>query len=377
VEKVREKGATSGAGVLAVYGYDDLGRRTSLTRGNGSTTSYGYDAVSRLSSLSHDFSGTTQDLTLGFSYNPADQIVSATRSNDLYAWDKHGSGTTSSSANGRNQLSSHAGATPTYDARGNLTNDGSVAYTYSSENLLTSTGSSGPLEYDPLMRFYKNYTQYFIHEAGSGQLIGDYYNGNIVGRYVPGAAPDEPVGYIDKFGNRIWHHSDERGSVIAGSNGTGAVDRIVLYDEYGRRGSGGSYRFAYTGEVHLINDVYDYKNRNYYARLGRFGQPDPIGYASGMNLYTYVEADPVNFIDPWGLDGDEGEIVVNGHCNWLCKLRRAINKMLGDDSSSDGGATGSWGGGGFTGGGGGSTGGGGATGTGDWPVHIDRIRATR
>ncbi|HEX8125345.1 MAG TPA: hypothetical protein VF548_07175 [Allosphingosinicella sp.] len=28
VTAIREKGATSGAGVLAVYGYDDLGRRT-------------------------------------------------------------------------------------------------------------------------------------------------------------------------------------------------------------------------------------------------------------------------------------------------------------------------------------------------------------
>jgi RHS repeat-associated protein len=297
VEKVREKGATSGAGVLAIYGYDDLGRRTSITRGNGATTSYGYDSVSRLISLGHDFSGTAQDLTLTFAYNPASQIVSTMRTNDLYAWTGHGNGTTSSTADGRNRLSSHAGATPTYDGNGNLTSDASTSYTYSSENLLVSTGSSGPLEYDPLMRFYKNYTQYFIHDGVTGQLIGDYYNGSIVGRYVPGAAADEPVGFIDKFGNRIWHHTDERGSIIAGSNDAGANARIVLYDEYGKRGSGGSYRFAYTGQAHLINDVYDYKSRNYYARLGRFGQTDRIGYAGGMNLYAYVGADPINFID--------------------------------------------------------------------------------
>ena len=33
--KIRENGATAGVGVLATYGYDDLGRRTALTRGNG------------------------------------------------------------------------------------------------------------------------------------------------------------------------------------------------------------------------------------------------------------------------------------------------------------------------------------------------------
>ena len=219
----------------------------------------------------------------------------------FYAWNGHGSGTTSSSANGKNQLSSHAGATPTYDARGNLTNDGSVAYTYSSENLLTSTGASGPLEYDPLMRFYKNYTQYCIHDGVSDQLIGDYYNGNIVGRYVPGAAMDEPVGFIDKFQARTWYHGDERGSVIASSSGTSANSRIVLYDEYGKSGSGGTWRFAYTGQVILTGDVYDYKSRNYIARLGRFGQPDLIRYDGGMNLYAYVGGEPVNEDDPTGV----------------------------------------------------------------------------
>ena len=80
--------ATSGIGLLATFAYDDLGRRTSLTRGNGTSTTYGFDAVSRLSSLSHDLSGTgtTYDQALGFSHNPAGQITSSTRSNDLYAW---------------------------------------------------------------------------------------------------------------------------------------------------------------------------------------------------------------------------------------------------------------------------------------------------
>jgi len=48
---IRENGATSGAGVLATYAYDNLGRRASLTRGDGSVQSYSYDAVSRVTSL--------------------------------------------------------------------------------------------------------------------------------------------------------------------------------------------------------------------------------------------------------------------------------------------------------------------------------------
>jgi YD repeat-containing protein len=83
---IRENGAASGVGVLATYAYDDLGRRTSITRGDGSTTSYTYDTASRLTQLAEDLSGTSYDQTLGFSYNPAGQITSNTRSNDAFAW---------------------------------------------------------------------------------------------------------------------------------------------------------------------------------------------------------------------------------------------------------------------------------------------------
>jgi len=332
--QVREKGATSGAGVLATFAYDDLGRRASVTRGNGASTSYGWDAVSRLSQLSHDFNGTTHDLTLTYAYNPASQIVSTTRSNDLYSWTGHGSGTTASTADGLNRLASHGSATPAYDTRGNLTWDGTFAYTYSSENLLASTGNSGTLEYDPLMRFYRNYTTYFIHDGS--QLIGEYYNGSIVNRYVPGAADDEPVAVVGKTGTRAGFHADERGSIIAASDDSGGNTYIVRYDENGKRAPG-SYRYAYTGQIHLINDVYDYKSRNYNARLGRFLQTDRIGYGGGMNLYAYVGGDPVNFVDPLGLEWrrhcvDGGDGILKCGYHWVEEGRAAL---LGSGSSRD------------------------------------------
>ncbi|HMG45829.1 MAG TPA: hypothetical protein VK614_00005, partial [Allosphingosinicella sp.] len=141
VSAIRENGATSGIGVLATYGYDDRGRRTSLTRGNGTTTSYGYDNVDRLTRIVHDLSGTSYDLTLGDSYDPAGGIVSHTSSNDAYAWGGHYAVNRSYTANGLNQYTATGAITPTYDSRGNLISAGSTSYAYTSENRLATAGN--------------------------------------------------------------------------------------------------------------------------------------------------------------------------------------------------------------------------------------------
>jgi YD repeat-containing protein len=101
---IRENGATSGAGVLATFAYDDLGRRTGLTRGNGTVTSYTFDAVSRLATLAEDFAGTTDDQSATFAWNPASQIASLSKANDAFAWTGHGSGSTAGVANGLNPI---------------------------------------------------------------------------------------------------------------------------------------------------------------------------------------------------------------------------------------------------------------------------------
>jgi hypothetical protein len=46
---------------------------------------------------------------------------------------------------------------------------------------------------------------------------------------------------------------------------------------------------------------YYYKARFYAPSLGRFLQTDPLGYAASLNLYAYVQGDPINFADPTGL----------------------------------------------------------------------------
>ncbi|HEX6374083.1 MAG TPA: RHS repeat-associated core domain-containing protein, partial [Allosphingosinicella sp.] len=298
----------------------------SLTRGNGVVTGYQYDAVSRLAQLGLDFPGTADDLTLGFAYNPAGQIVSSTRSNDLYAWTGHGSGSTSTTANGLNQIAGWV-STLGHDSKGNIISDGSYTYAYSSENLLTSLANpSGAVQtsstyaYDPLMRLSNIDSSNAGLDAQLGydgqEIVFEGLSDGRTRRYVFGPGTDEPlVAYLTNGSgtSRLWYQADERGSNIRLSGDSGAAGGVGRYDEYGV-GTGVS-RFHYTGQYWLADaNLHYYRARIYDPRLGRFLQPDPIGYGSGMNLYAYVGGDPVNFTDPLGLRwvrvcvGEEGNL---------------------------------------------------------------------
>ncbi len=313
VTVIRENGATSDVGVLATYAYDNLGRRTTLTYGNGTVTTYGADNISRLSSLSHNLDGgtSTNDVTTTFSYTPASQIASQTRTNDLYAWDGHFNVNRGYASNGLNQLTASGGTSLSYDARGNLTGAGGDSYTYSSENLLKSatvSSTNSTYAYDPMLRLYEvaaGSTLRFQYDGVA--LIAEYNTSSVMQkRYVHGPGTDAPLVEYSESGTgsgvRTFLHADERGSIVARSNESGAKTAINAYDEYGIPGGGNVGRFQYTGQTWLSPlGMYYYKARFYSPTLGRFMQTDPIGYGDGMNTHAYVANDPVNSTDFRGL----------------------------------------------------------------------------
>jgi RHS repeat-associated protein len=98
-----------------------------------------------------------------------------------------------------------------------------------------------------------------------------------------------------------YFHADERGSIIVISEANGTASVGFKYSVYGES-IAVPVSFGYTGQKYLPSlNVYYYKARMYSPGTGRFLQPDPIGYAGGMNLHSYVGGDPVNMVDPTGL----------------------------------------------------------------------------
>ncbi len=72
-----------------------------------------------------------------------------------------------------------------------------------------------------------------------------------------------------------------------------------------------SFDFLFTGHLyHAKSGLYFAPFRAYDPTLGRWISRDPIDTDGGINLYAYVEGDPVNAVDPWGL--------------WIIRLRLII-----------------------------------------------------
>ncbi|MGI8690094.1 MAG: colicin E5-related ribonuclease [Thermomicrobiales bacterium] len=103
-------------------------------------------------------------------------------------------------------------------------------------------------------------------------------------------------------GVRYYYLTDGLGSIVALVDVNGNVAARYGYDPYGqtvvKTGSAAeSNPFRYTGAYLDSTGLYKMGARYYDPARGRFTQLDPLG-----NGYVYASDNPVNFVDPTGLD---------------------------------------------------------------------------
>ncbi len=214
--------------------------------------------------------------------------------------------------------------------------------TYNARGQLTSPGHGDELAYDVLGRirsFRHGGTRItydwdpasrLVHIGGSGtgeeHFVYDgaravaWRRGNDTSFFVYGSMGHVPdLMYRDLGSNGSIDETyrlvtDERGSVrlvvrIDGPT-AGIVAQRIDYDAWGFpsfvSGDARMQPFGFAGGLWLSDaGLWRFGARDYDPGIGSWTAGDPIGFAGGENVYRYCGADPINCIDPSGLQGWE------------------------------------------------------------------------
>lgn len=336
----------------AKFIYDEQGNVISVSRSNGTYTSYEYDDANRLKSVknynntgslldsysyTYDANGNRTSVITGsgtilYQYDALDQLTQETLLDGTtisYQYDAVGNrtkktvtqGSTSTTTNYTfdvaNELTAVNGQAYTYDANGNLTSNGSNTYIYDVENHLIqvkkSDGTSlATFTYDQdgkrtSMTTSSGTTNF--HYSGDKVIYETDSNNNIVADYT-WDAQGNPV-TMTKGGITYYYHVNGHGDVTSLTDASGNTVAQYQYDAWGNilsqtgtMASSNPYRYAgyqfdeSTGLYYLTSRYYD-------SNIGRFINGDNSIYEYSkvpltLNLFAYVNNNPVNYTDPNG-----------------------------------------------------------------------------
>jgi RHS repeat-associated protein len=319
---------TTLGGVTDHRTYDSFGQVAAYEAKFGATSLYSVvhtrDSLGRIETKTETIQGTAT--VWGYSYDSAGRLWQVMRDGVLratYLYDANGNRLSKTTPTG-----SEIG---TYDNQDRLLTYGKWAYSYTANGELrtktdTSTGAITTYSYDGAGNLRKvelpdgRVVEYVIDS--SNRRVGKKVNGSIVkrwlyqGRLTPVAELDSNGAMVSRFaGGGVIKGStshrvvaDHLGSPrLVVNTSTGAIIQRLEHDEWGVVTADTAAGFTPFGFAVGISDedtgLVRFGARDYDPEAGRWTAKDPIRFGGGQaNFFTYVMADPVNFVDPLGLD---------------------------------------------------------------------------
>lgn len=227
-----------------------------------------------------------------------------------------------------------------YDSNGNLTNDGVRSMSYDSENQLTNVTLVGIVKkdfiYDGLNRlrikreygwiggtWNKTNEIRFVWDGNSIVQLRDSNNvptltltrGLDLSGSLQGAGGIGGIlAMTEGNGVNSYFHNDASGNVTALMDGSEQIVGRRMYDAFGKTirltgGKTGANPFGFSSQLQDDTTGFvHYQRRVYLPGFGRFANADPIQEAGGVNLYGFVDNNPLSNIDLFGLDPSMSEL---------------------------------------------------------------------
>ncbi len=346
-------GSTLG-GVNDTWTYNPYGEAASYSASYNSGALYNYtltrDLRGRITRMVETTNGATS--TYDYTYDTLGRLTQVQKNSSpvgTYSYDANGNRTNANgeaaSYDAQDRLLTRGGTSYTYSAAGErLTrvNGGqTTSYVYDEVgNLLSATLPDGRVVGYLLDGYNRRSAKQVNSVAVQGFLYQDSYRiaaeldgaGSVVSRFVYGARGNVPE-YMLKGGQTYRILSDPKGSVrLVVNTATGQVAQRMDYDAWGnvtQDTSPGFQPFGFAGGLYdRDTGLVRFGLRDYDPAAGRWITKDPLGFSGGdTNLYTYASNDPVNRIDPTGLEDDADPSPCQPKETWDQKARKVLDSF--------------------------------------------------
>jgi len=205
--------------------------------------------------------------------------------------------------------------TPTYDNNGNLANDNVHSYAWDADGRPT-TLDGVTLTFDALDRMVEEkstsgFTYQDVYSPTGAKLV--YMNGqSFLVANIPLLGGAKAI-YRSATNVEHYHHSDWLGTSRLSSSPSQTFVASSAFAPFGEPyASSSNADLFFTGQPeNTSSGIYDFMYREY-PWQGRWPSPDPAGLAAvdpanpqSWNRYSYVTNNPLEFIDPLGLNDCE------------------------------------------------------------------------